>query len=87
MAIIPGSSHMKTTTLAYAESHLASLVSAVESGEEILITRQGRPIARIVPEVERAGSPSVWSDLHRWVTSGPPLSGPTVAELREQDLL
>ncbi|WP_295409070.1 type II toxin-antitoxin system prevent-host-death family antitoxin [uncultured Thiocystis sp.] len=78
---------MKTTTLAYAESHLASLVSVVESGEEILITRQGRPVARIVPEIERAASPAVWSDLHHWVTSGQPLSGPTVAELREQDLL
>jgi prevent-host-death family protein len=77
---------MKTITLAYAESHLASLVSAVESGEEILIIRQGRPVARLVPEIECAET-AVWSELHEWVTSGPALPGSTTEELREQDLL
>jgi prevent-host-death family protein len=34
------------------EAHLASLLDAVERGETIVITRHGRPIARIVPEID-----------------------------------
>jgi prevent-host-death family protein len=33
-----------------AKAHLASLLDAVERGETIVITRHGKPIARIVPE-------------------------------------
>ncbi|HEY1932009.1 MAG TPA: type II toxin-antitoxin system prevent-host-death family antitoxin [Acetobacteraceae bacterium] len=36
-----------------AKAHLSELLDAVERGETIVITRRGRPIARIVPEVER----------------------------------
>jgi prevent-host-death family protein len=35
-----------------AKSHLASLLDAVERGETIVITRHGKPIARIVPEAD-----------------------------------
>ena len=77
---------MKTATLAYAESHLSLLVSAVEAGEEILLTRRGQPVARIVPE-SGPSMPSAWSDVQAWVSSGLVHPGPTVAELREQDLL
>jgi prevent-host-death family protein len=33
-----------------AKTHLPELLDAVEAGETIVITRHGRPIARIVPE-------------------------------------
>jgi prevent-host-death family protein len=32
-----------------AKTHLASLLDRVEGGEEVLITRHGRPVARLVP--------------------------------------
>ena len=35
-----------------AKTHLASLLDRVERGEEITITKHGRPVARLVP-VER----------------------------------
>jgi len=35
-----------------AKAHLASLLDAVERGETIVITRHGKPIARIVPEAD-----------------------------------
>jgi prevent-host-death family protein len=35
-----------------AKARLASLLDAVERGETIVITRHGKPIARIVPEVD-----------------------------------
>lgn len=39
-----------------AKTHLSRLVEQVEAGEEIVIGRAGRPVARLVPYV-RAGGP------------------------------
>jgi len=36
-------------TLAEAKAHLSRLLDEVEAGEEIVITRRGRPVARISP--------------------------------------
>lgn len=38
---------MRTVSLAEAKAHLSELVSQVSSGEEIVITRHGQPIARL----------------------------------------
>lgn len=32
-----------------AKTHLSALLEAVEAGEEVLITRRGKPVARLVP--------------------------------------
>ena len=40
-----------------AKNHLSALLDAVERGEEVVITRRGRPVARLVapvPTVDRA---------------------------------
>ena len=39
---------MKTVTLAEAQAQLSSLIELVEAGEEIVIIKDGLPIARIV---------------------------------------
>ena len=39
---------MKTVPVHEAEARLSELLAAVELGEEITITRHGRPVARIV---------------------------------------
>ena len=36
-----------------AKNRLGSLLDRVEKGEEIVITRRGRPVARLVPEEAR----------------------------------
>ena len=36
-----------------AKNKLGSLLDRVEEGEEILITRHGKPVARLVPNIER----------------------------------
>jgi antitoxin (DNA-binding transcriptional repressor) of toxin-antitoxin stability system len=77
---------MKTATIADAKSHLSSLLADVEAGEEIVITRRGRPVAGGVPH-PRDASALHWEALHVWVESGPQAPGATVAELREQNLL
>ncbi len=75
---------MKTATVASAKSHLSSLLADVEAGEVVVITRRGRPIARLVSEPVTACN---WDAVEAWVASGPPAPGVTVAQLREQDLL
>ncbi|WP_297479120.1 type II toxin-antitoxin system prevent-host-death family antitoxin [Ferrovum sp.] len=75
---------MKTATVANAKSHLSALLAEVEAGQGVVITRRGKPVARLVPEPRSGGFD--WSDLRNWV-SAPPTSGMTVAEMREQDLL
>ena len=75
---------MRTATVADAKSHLSALLAEVEAGQGVVITRRGKPVARLVPESQSAGFDC--SDLHNWVAAAP-TSGLTVAEMREQDLL
>jgi prevent-host-death family protein len=43
-----------TTVSAYeAKTHLPRLLRAVERGESIVITRHGKPVARLVPFIEQ----------------------------------
>ena len=41
---------MQTVTIAQAKDQLSSLIHAVESGEEVVLTRHGKPVARLVAE-------------------------------------
>jgi prevent-host-death family protein len=41
---------MKRVQIAEAKAHLSALVDRVEAGEEIVITRRSKPLARLVPE-------------------------------------
>lgn len=40
---------MSSVNLAVAKAHLSDLINRVEAGEEVVITRHGRPVARVVP--------------------------------------
>ena len=42
-----------------AKTHLSELVTRAEQGEEVIITRHNRPVARIVPFVAVARAPAV----------------------------
>ena len=44
---------MREIQASHAKTHLPRLLDEVERGETIVITRHGRPIARIVPEAHR----------------------------------
>jgi len=47
---------MKTVSLAEAKAHFSELVTQVASGEEVVITRHGQPIARLCA-LEKAKAP------------------------------
>ena len=40
---------MKTINMHSAKTHFSSLVAEVESGEEIVIAKAGKPVARLMP--------------------------------------
>ncbi len=42
---------MQTIAIAQAKNHFSAMLHVVESGEDVVLTRHGKPIARIVPEV------------------------------------
>lgn len=46
---------MKTVSSDYAAQHLEALLTEVAAGEEILISVDGAPAARLVPVTKRSG--------------------------------
>lgn len=53
---------MKSISIHQAKRHLSLLVERVAEGEEIIITRAGNPVAKLVPYREDAGprQPGYW---------------------------
>lgn len=47
--------HMKTVSIREAKNKLTELAREVESGETIVVTRNGRPIFDLIPHRERGG--------------------------------
>lgn len=47
---------MATVNVHEAKTHLSRLLVQVEAGEEVVIARNGKPVARLVP-CERRGKP------------------------------
>jgi prevent-host-death family protein len=45
---------METVNIHQAKTHLSRLVERAERGEEIIIARSGRPVARLVPLAQAA---------------------------------
>ena len=41
---------MREVGVLAAKTHLSALIDQVENGEEVVITRHGRPVARLVPD-------------------------------------
>ena len=75
---------MKTVTTHEAKTHLSKLVAEVEAGEEIIIRRGARPVARLAPlgRTTRASRPKVGT-----ITSPPVRAKPGVFEpLSDEEL-
>jgi prevent-host-death family protein len=68
-----------------AKTHLAALLDAVAAGDQITITRHGRPVARLGPPADHA-RPYVASTIERLraFSAGQSLGGLSWQELRDQ---
>ena len=51
---------MRTVSLMTANQQFSRLIREVESGEDIVITRRGRPVARLVPHREDKTADPEW---------------------------
>jgi prevent-host-death family protein len=61
--------------IGHAKTHLSALLELVEAGEEIVIARRGKPIARLVPnrEPERSAADAL---APAWALGGLDLTAP-----------
>lgn len=73
---------MVTVNLARAKAHLSELLDRVEAGEEVVITRHGRPVAHISPAA-RPRQPLRLQALAEFRASMPRLRRPSAELLRE----
>lgn len=73
---------MSAVNLAVAKAHLSDLINRVESGEEVVITRHGRPVARMVPATPLK-QPVPLERLAALRKSLPPRKGSSAVELRK----
>jgi prevent-host-death family protein len=78
----------ETVNVQQAKTHLSRLLARVERGEEIVIARSGRPVARLLP-FEPADSVRVLGGARGqvWIAedSDAPLSGKTLADLEGRE--
>lgn len=69
-----------------AKTKLSSLLDKVEAGEEVVITRHGRPVARLVPPAEppRKMTGKEFVERMREIRKGTTLGDLTVKQLIEE---
>lgn len=73
---------MVTVSLAQAKAHLSELLDRVEAGEEVVITRRGRPAAHILPAI-RPKKPLRLKALAEFRATMPRLRRPSAELLRD----
>jgi prevent-host-death family protein len=78
---------MRVITLADAKAHLSAVLDDVASGQQVVVTRRGRPVARIVAEPgphKRAATAWI-KGLRSFVEAQPMAKGSSVAGMRDAD--
>jgi prevent-host-death family protein len=58
---------MKTVGIFEAKTHLSSLVDEVEKGGEVVITRHGKPVAKLVRTADRLSPEQVEKRRKAWM--------------------
>jgi prevent-host-death family protein len=70
---------MRTVSLMTANQEFSKLIKKVEQGEGFLITRRGRPVAKLVPHFADKAEDPAWSAAYRRMMArlrkGAPLGG------------
>jgi antitoxin (DNA-binding transcriptional repressor) of toxin-antitoxin stability system len=75
---------IRTVNLAEAKAGLSALLDAVEAGEEVVITRRGQPVARLIRETGGEAASGDWvARLRRFHAHQPGPAGAAVELLRE----
>lgn len=72
---------VQTVNLSRAKACLSELLDKVEAGEEVVITRRGKPVARLSGAVRRK-KPLPLEDLAGFRSTMPKIGRPSVERLR-----
>jgi prevent-host-death family protein len=72
----------ETVNIRDAKTHLSRLIERVEAGEEIVIARAGRPVARLVP-LRRATHPRIPGRWREEITIAPDFDAPNARIARD----
>jgi len=78
---------MRIITLADAKAHLSAVLDDVAAGQQVVVTRRGRPVARIVAEpAPRKRAPTAWvAGLRAFVESQPMAGRSSVVGMRDAE--
>ncbi len=77
---------MHTVSVAEAKAHLSEILSKVEAGEELQITRRGRAVARLIPEPKDSPcKPFDFAALTAFVDGQRMAAGNSLVDMRDQD--
>jgi prevent-host-death family protein len=78
---------MSSYSVAEARNNLPKLLDRMLAGEEVVITRRGKPIARLEPESKPGPGfkiDSKWLDAHRIAPASGPVKGSVVEAMRRE---
>jgi len=69
-----------------AKTHLSALLDRVAAGEEVVITRHGRPVARLVgvEKIDQERAARAFEKLRELREDGASLAGLSLKELRDE---
>ncbi|MFA5913555.1 MAG: type II toxin-antitoxin system prevent-host-death family antitoxin [Burkholderiales bacterium] len=73
---------MSTCTVAEAKAHLSEYLARVESGEELVITRRGHPVAQLSP-IRPVKRPPDWQAIRAFRESMPAVETSATDLVRE----
>ena len=77
---------MRIITLADAKAHLSAVLDDVAAGQQVVVTRRGRPVARIVAEPgPRKRAATAWVAGLKSFVEAQPLAGSSVVEMRNAE--
>lgn len=76
---------MSTFTLAEAKAHLSRLISMVEAGEEVTITKRGRAVVKLVPSDPPHNKVPSLAEHRAQMTPQAESAGEFMRKLRESD--
>ena len=80
---------MRSLSVAQAKAHLSALLDAVEAGEDVEITRRGKPVARLTAPAHATETPFDLKAFLATTTSQPLHQGPAadafIETLRQEE--
>lgn len=74
---------MESVNVREARQHIGRLLDAVAAGEEVVIMRRGKPVAKLVRVERETASPLRFPDRQAFRDSLPPAVRPSTAVIRD----